>query len=453
MRHTTPILLTIFLGSFAISCEDSYNDAVDPSKTDYVTNDEQHPRTALDTWLLDNFTYPYNIEVKYKWDASEGDMFRTLVPPKVSQVEPLMDVVKKAWIDPYADLAGGAFIKTYCPKQFLLIGSARYNLDGTFTLGTAEGGRKVVLYVVNQFVPQDRSALKTMMHIVHHEFGHILNQKVSYPSAFREITPGAYTSDWRFRSVAEARASGFITNYAMASPDEDFVEMVATMLMEGKDGYESILTCDAGPAARQILQRKEALVIQYFRESFNIDFHALQAKVQEAIDAIAPPDEDPETLPPLMDVFGYGKENTAVRFDLSMLNEPAEFVARYAQDNTILHNAGIGLDYNFKIFFTAENEMALRVYYYNLADDERIYQQANFYYFLEWTGDGKVMMSLGFGDDNAVYLSDLQATALAAFFADRSFEIDWLQTCTGQVYVAFYPQDAPENYCFGMLEN
>jgi substrate import-associated zinc metallohydrolase lipoprotein len=454
MRLIKNILTTIIFVSVAFGCEDAYNDAVDESKTDYVTNDPKYPRTELDNWLLSNFTDPYNIEVKYRWDASEGDIYRTLVPPKVSQIQPLMEVVKDVWIDPYSELAGETFIKTFCPKQFLLVGSARYNIDGTFTLGTAEGGRKVVLYVVNQFVQSDRSALKSMMHIVHHEFGHILNQKVAYPSAFRELSSGIYTGDWRFFSLAAARANGFITNYAMASPDEDFVEMIATMLMEGKDGYEAILDCEANAMSLQILRKKEQLVVQYFREAFNIDFYGLQARVQEAIDAIAPPGEDPEELPPLMDQWGFDKEKKSVRFDLSMLNEPAEFVGRFNQDNRILHNAGLALDYNFKLFFTAETQLALRVYYYDLDDENRVYQQANFYYSLEWQEDGTVIMFLDYGDDNALYLSnELKASALPAFFAYRTFSFDWLQTCTGQVYVAFYPADSPENFCFGMLEN
>jgi substrate import-associated zinc metallohydrolase lipoprotein len=454
IMHYKKYIFSALVFVFLISCEDSYNDAVDPSKTDYVTNDGNHPPTELDSWLLENFTHPFNIEVKYRWDASEGDVYRTLVPPKVAQVQPVMEVVKNVWIDPYGSVAGGTFVKTYCPKQFLLIGSARYNLDGTFTLGTAEGGRKVVLYVVNEFVPSDRSAVKSMMHIVHHEFGHILNQKVSYPSAFREVTPGGYTSDWRFSSLGQARAKGFITNYAMSSPDEDFVEMVATMLIEGKEGYEAILECETSPAGLQILRKKEQLVIQYYKEAFNIDFYSLQTKVQEAIDQIAPPDDGPEELPPLFDQWGFGKEKTTVRFDLSVLNEPFQFVARYNQDNAILHNAGLALDSDFKLYFTDENQLALRLYYYDLSDEDKVYQQANFYYFLQREPDGSVTMFLDYGDENALYLNNvLKAGALNSFFGNRTFNIEWLQSCTGQVYVAFYPKDSPENYSFGMLEN
>ncbi len=67
----------------------------------------------------------------------------------------------------------------------------------------------------------------------------------------------------------------------MASPDEDFVEMVATMLIEGKDGYEAILACEANSNSRAILKKKEQLVVQYYKEAFNIDFYALQTAVQE----------------------------------------------------------------------------------------------------------------------------------------------------------------------------
>jgi substrate import-associated zinc metallohydrolase lipoprotein len=436
----------------ALACDDPYNDAV--QDTDYVTNDPKFPPTELDNWLLNNFTQPFNIEVKYRWDASEADLYRTLVPPKVTQVQPLMEVVKSVWIDPYDQLAGGSFIKTYCPKQFLLIGSARYNIDGTFTLGTAEGGRKVVLYVVNDFVPEERSALKSMLHIVHHEFGHILNQKIPYPSSFREISGGAYTGDWRFSSIAQARANGFITNYAMASPDEDFVEMVAVMLMEGKEGYQAILDCQTNANSLAIIRKKEQLVVQYYKESFNIDFYALQDAVQEAINTIAPPDEDPEELPPLFDQWGFDKEKKTVRFDLSMLNEPAEFAARFSQDRARMYNGGYNLDPNFKLYFSSEEELTLRMYYYALDDEDRVNRPITYYFFFSKNDEGIASIYFRGLDENAEFLRDeLEVGATASFFANREFTIDWIQTCTGQSFVGFFPEDSPDDFSFGMLEN
>jgi substrate import-associated zinc metallohydrolase lipoprotein len=62
-----------------------------------------------------------------------------------------MSSVKRVWIDPYILQGENFFFKKYCPKLFVLAGSANWNLDGSITLGTAEGGRKIVLYLLNDF--------------------------------------------------------------------------------------------------------------------------------------------------------------------------------------------------------------------------------------------------------------------------------------------------------------
>src|SRR5688572_9613031 len=93
----------------------------------------------IDNWNFDNLTTPYNIAVKYKWDQSEIELNKTVVPVKEEQVIPVMDAIKKAWIDVYEAEAGSLFVKRYTPKFFILEGSGSYNPDGTTTLGTAEG--------------------------------------------------------------------------------------------------------------------------------------------------------------------------------------------------------------------------------------------------------------------------------------------------------------------------
>ena len=52
---------------------------------------------------------------------------------------------------PYVEEAGKVFYNKYSPKFFILSGSNEYNSEGSITLGTAEGGRKVILYGVNLF--------------------------------------------------------------------------------------------------------------------------------------------------------------------------------------------------------------------------------------------------------------------------------------------------------------
>jgi substrate import-associated zinc metallohydrolase lipoprotein len=257
-------------------------------------------KTPVDQWLYDTLTVPYNIATKYKWDQFELELNKTIVPPKEEKIIPVMRAVEKIWIEPYVAQGGKLFFKKYSPKFFVLAGSANWNLDGSITLGTAEGGRKVVLYLLNDFrnktmpgyVPADSVIPKQMFHVIHHEFGHILDQNIRRPVEFDAITKGFYTADWINTNDAEARKDGFVTAYALSSPFEDFVEMISIMLIEGRTGFDNIVNSISGTSTRGTtasqakakLREKEALVVNYFRQAWNIDFYTLQTRVRTAIE-------------------------------------------------------------------------------------------------------------------------------------------------------------------------
>jgi substrate import-associated zinc metallohydrolase lipoprotein len=254
----------------------------------------------IDNWIYDNLTKPFNISVKYKWDQFELELNKDLVPPEEEKIIPVMEAVKKVWIDTYIAEAGEVFMKTYCPKFFVLCGSASWNTDGTITLGTAEGGRKIVLYVLNDFrtksmpgyTPSDSLTIKQLFHTIEHEFGHILHQNVLYSEDFKRITPGFYTANWNNVSDNAARRDGFVTAYAMSAPDEDFVEMISMMLTEGRAGFDRIVnsipagtstngTTQADAIAK--LRQKEATVVGYYKDVWGIDFYSLQTRVRAAV--------------------------------------------------------------------------------------------------------------------------------------------------------------------------
>jgi len=257
----------------------------------------------IDNWIYDNLTKPFNISVKYKWDQFELELNKDLVPPQEEKIIPVMQAVKKVWIDTYIAEAGDVFMKTYCPKFFVLCGSASWNTDGTITLGTAEGGRKITLYVLNDFrtkgmpdyTPSDSLTIKQMFHTIEHEFGHILHQTVLYPEDFKRITPGFYTANWNNVSDNAARRDGFVTAYAMSAPDEDFVEMISMMLTEGRGGFDKIVnsipagtstngTTQADAIAK--LRMKEATVVGYYKDVWGIDFYSLQTRVRTAVESL-----------------------------------------------------------------------------------------------------------------------------------------------------------------------
>ena len=274
-------LLTLFLGLHLLTaCQEK-----DDLDIDLVgLGGETWAKGPVDNWLDQNLVTPYNIEVKYRFDRYEVSLGRVLTPPREDKVIPVMETILKTWIEPYNLEAGPDFIKKLSPKQFVLVGSASYNSNGTITLGTAEGGRKIVLYVVNDFDKKLKGEVKQMLHTIHHEFGHILHQTIMYPQEYKRITTD-YTASWNDFRLEEARARGYVTEYARASPDEDFVEMISMMLIEGRAGFNAIVN-SSPETARPLLRRKEELVVRYFKEAWNVDFYSLQTRTQTAINAL-----------------------------------------------------------------------------------------------------------------------------------------------------------------------
>src|SRR6478735_4388768 len=267
MRIIVAYLLVILLG---VSCKKSENlGSVDDIPG---LGGDGWKKGPIDNWIYSNLTKPFNISVKYKWDQFELELNKNLVPPREEKIVPVMEAVKKVWIDTYIAEAGEVFMRTYCPKFFVLCGSASWNTDGTITLGTAEGGRKIVLYVLNDFrtkgmtgyAASDSFNIKQMFHTIEHEFGHILHQTIMYPKEYKSISVGFYTSNWNNVSDANARKDGFVTAYAESSPDEDFVEMVAMMLIEGKAGFEAII--NSIPAGTSTNNTTQAQAISRLRQ-------------------------------------------------------------------------------------------------------------------------------------------------------------------------------------------
>lgn len=280
MKFVLKCSILSFLMVISFSC--NHEDELDISYLNF--EGDTWVKGPLDEWIYENLTVPYNIEVKYRFDRYELAFNRVLVPPKESQIIPVLETIKKTWIDPYEQTAGSTFIKRYCPKQFILVGSPEYNPNGTIKLGTAEGGRTVVLYMINDFNIQQKHTVTQMLHTIHHEFAHILHQTVMYPEEYRRISTG-YTASWNDYSLSEARSKGFITQYSRSSPDEDFVEMISMMLIEGKDGFRNII--DAVPEdAKPMFRQKEQIIARYFQESWNMDIYSLRDKTEEAINSL-----------------------------------------------------------------------------------------------------------------------------------------------------------------------
>ena len=278
MKKNIYAILLAFVASFALmSCSDD-----DPS-SESIFPTTSPKRDAFDKWLLENYTFPYNVEMKYKMEDIESDMKYHLVPADSAKTAKLSIIMKYLWFDAYNEVIGPDFIKENMPRTIHFIGSPAYNSEGTMVLGTAEGGLKITLYMVNSLDDKTLKDYDTMnkyyFHTLHHEFTHILNQKIPYDQSFKLITESGYVSgDWYTISDKTAHQAGFVTPYAMVEPLEDFAEMLSSYVTMSQSEWNAILT-DAGTTGAASISAKLDIVRNYMQESWNVDIDQLRAAV------------------------------------------------------------------------------------------------------------------------------------------------------------------------------
>ncbi len=286
MKRINIFFWSVILGSalLAVACREKD----DFERSIFDVEDEELSPTGQ--WIYNYFVTPYNIEVLFEWRGQETDVDMNLTPPDVATVVPFLRVVRYAWIDVYLDLNGerrNDVFKPLFPKQVQLLGSAGYHTNGTSTQGTAEGGKKLIMYNLDHFDPVDREIVKEYVRIMHHEFCHLLNQFKEYPMTFKQVTPTSYTVNWYNNSDEDARKAGHITPYAMASPDEDFVETLAMYVTNTAEEWANMLN-GAGSSGdgRLNIERKLTIVRTYMEENFDVDIDELRASVIARLDDI-----------------------------------------------------------------------------------------------------------------------------------------------------------------------
>lgn len=249
------------------------------------------PLSELDQWIYSNFVVPANMSVEYKWIDGDADTQKNLVPPKEELVKPFLEVVKRVWMDVYTQQGGNDFIKMNSFRRMLLVGSASYN-NGTITQGTAEGGVQIVLYQVNDFNSKNLKTLKRYFHVIHHEYGHILQQKIPISVDFQSIT-GKYDANWDDYTDDVAKRMGFITAYSISEPNEDFVEILATLFTNTKEEWDAKLAeistgpgDDEGNAAIDKIRQKEEFVRVYLKTNWGIDVDSFREASMNVINQV-----------------------------------------------------------------------------------------------------------------------------------------------------------------------
>ena len=167
--------------------------------------------------------------------------------------------------------------------MFFLIGEFEYRNNGTFILGTAEGGKKILLSGVNYLSDMLKQGPEALNHYyiktIHHEFTHILNQIKDYPTDFKQVTGSGYVADnWSKPPYnKEYLKNGFISDYAQHSDGEDFAEMLSIYVTNTQEYWDSQLK-DAGSSA-DFIRAKLQIVRDYMKSVWSIDIDELRSVI------------------------------------------------------------------------------------------------------------------------------------------------------------------------------
>ncbi len=453
-------LMILFL--VVSSC--SENENLDVDLTTY--NSDTYVPTAVDEWITENLTDPYNIQVVYRFERSLTDVSRDISPAKLEQVQPTMQMVLDGFLKVYEKVAGPTFIKTLTPKQFVLYGSVSYNTNGSVTLGTADGGRRVVLYDLNNLNVANANDVRGRLRTIHHEFTHIVNQNIVIPPNFELVSAADYFADWTNSANSEtvSKNLGFVSRYARSSFEEDFAEMTAHLLVEGQIWFDNyVMTASA--TAQTKLREKETIVRDYFRTYYDVDFSELQAEVQRVLrtnyGATDPVDltqtlgawlaaNRVNTITYTPGASHYATYGTSTAFNSLYTNFRNEFRASYATWE---------INY-FQFIFTSASTMTFRVGFNT--GTATIYAADYYFSFTVNPSTGAVQFTkttsggLQYNDFGQYPLNAFEKYMLP-YLTNRGFVAAWLPVGINasnslyRTFGGFYVQGATTNYFYGPI--
>ncbi|MDF2856780.1 MAG: hypothetical protein K0Q87_2631, partial [Neobacillus sp.] len=191
MKILNKINVLLFSSVLLFSCSD---EKLNPES---IFVDKKVESNELDKYIQQKYTKDYNIAILYKFVEKESDLDYNLSPASYESSVRMTKLLYHLGIEPYDKITGSKdFIKKYFPKLLNYIGSPAYRNNGTFVLGTAEGGVKITLYLLNELNAETGKDVAFLnyyyFHTMHHEFGHILHQTKGYPASFEQITGARY---------------------------------------------------------------------------------------------------------------------------------------------------------------------------------------------------------------------------------------------------------------------
>ncbi|WP_282918117.1 putative zinc-binding metallopeptidase [Porphyromonas macacae] len=263
----------------------------------------QESTTELDRWAIDLFK-PYNIQTLYRWQKEHLPSGSFGIPPKIEQVKPVLEAFKMLLLDLYTlEKAGGKdFFKDKGLIRITLLGGFEMHENNVLMKlwYPKTASNEMFAFDVNAFDPSDKKNVYRLMRSLHHQFARRLIEHIPYNrDAFLLINPKAYGVLPLAPSPADvyrrvglspyAHRRGFYTLYSMASPEDEFAEIISTLLLHTAVELKEAEDTAARPVypdqpesvqeakeAYRALREKRAFVERYFRQDVGISLSRLQ---------------------------------------------------------------------------------------------------------------------------------------------------------------------------------
>ncbi|WP_131539477.1 substrate import-associated zinc metallohydrolase lipoprotein [Pedobacter nototheniae] len=441
-----------------ISCRKTETVEADLSK---FNPDNPTTNTALDQWLKSTFLDPYNIEVIYRYNRYYHGNTANVVPSNLNNIQPTMQIVLDGFISPYLKVAGSNFTKTYMPKEWVLFGSYSYaDSNDPGVAGTAAAGRRITLYGLNDYQPLPAGQFYAWdrHRIMHHEFGHILNQIIPIPTDWEGISKGLYKQPYKDTPIATAHANGFVTSYASGQPTEDYAETISWALINGQAWYDYWANTSSAEGKNRLIQ-KELNVINYYK-SLGINFKDLQKEVQLYMK---------NTLNLNESRFSYWLGQKLYSSMMINLDEDVYKTFGISSDFTAVYegvrmgvaaagNANRRLNY-IRLDFPTATTMVVNVNYTNTAGSVLDAKYAINVAINQTTGEVKFTNGTAGGTD-ATWAANASAIKPGVqiyldYLINNTFVADWLPANINgdnyMKYAGFYLKGNPDSYFYGQL--
>ena len=253
----------------------------------------------LDVFINKNFIEKYEIVVSYRYDDQLLDGGTRGVPVKTEVIRPMLNVILKGWIEPFtATPEGKEFFGRSSPSLIVLYGGLFWRAPGIAILGFAESGVQISLTSINNVNFESVGSLGNVINTLYHEFAHNIHQQYNLPPGYEEITPSGYTSSGSWRAVTshEALSGGFVSRYATSSPNEDYAEVFAGLVVD-PDFDLTFLTpnpnCGSDTRCLEVEEGKTLIAIKvgalkaHFFQASGLKTEDLHVATMEALNSLA----------------------------------------------------------------------------------------------------------------------------------------------------------------------